>query len=422
MPSPLRRLEPTACVEIELTSPLPVFELPYSRAQVLIRLDGNPLGLLHTSLEDNSLHPEQLADEIWQAFAPEITNTYIQQGFDAPETLPLAGLPALSPREPLQSPLPTASVVIATRNRTEELRHCLQSLRQLKYPSFEILVVDNAPSSNHTKTLVEEEFSDFAPLRYLHIPQQGTSRARNLGIAHSHGEIIAFTDDDTVVDPHWLQELVSRFLREPEVECVTGLVLPGALDTLAQHLFEEYGGFGKGFAPTTFRHKMPVPIGGGLYPYSPGVFGSGNSMAFRRYSLEALGGFDSRLGGGTPVRTGEDLDLFLSLILRQGSIAYEPRAIVYHFHRADFESLRRQLREYGMGMSAILTKWTLRNPRHLVAILRRLPTGIRTLFVSSSRKNAAKTTNFPASLTRAELFGLLLGPFAYLRSRTRHTP
>jgi GT2 family glycosyltransferase len=93
-----------------------------------------------------------------------------------------------------------------------------------------------------------------------------------------------------------------------------------------------------------------------LYPYAAGIFGRGANFALRRSAVAAVGGFDPRLGAGSPGRGGEDLDMFLRVILTGGRIHYVPSALVWHRHRTDAKALSEQLYGYGHGLGAYVAK------------------------------------------------------------------
>ena len=117
---------------------------------------------------------------------------------------------------------------------------------------------------------------------------------RNRSAREAGTEIVALTDDDVALDPDWLGFLVAGFDR-PEVACVTGLILPSQLETRAQLLIEEFGGFSKGFERRRWdldRHRLDHP----LYPYLFGMYGSGANAAWRRSVLLEIGGYDACLG------------------------------------------------------------------------------------------------------------------------------
>jgi glycosyltransferase involved in cell wall biosynthesis len=304
------------------------------------------------------------------------------------------------------------SVVLATHRRPQRLARTLRSLQAQTYPELEVLVVDNAPDGPGAEDVVRE-LRD-AGIRYLVEPTPGASRARNTGLAAARADLVAFTDDDVDADPDWVGNLAAAF-DAPDIGCVTGLILPARLDTTAELLIEQFGGFSKGYQRRTFS---PGDTGHGpLYPYNAGLFGSGANAAFRRSLFVELGGFPVDLGPATPARGGEDLDGYLSVLMAGYRIAYEPAAIVRHEHRTNDAQLARQVYSYGIGLSAMITKRVVESRAERRAVLRALPAAVRYLLASDSAKNAGKSERYPRRLTAYELAGLAYGPVAYLRSR-----
>jgi GT2 family glycosyltransferase len=307
---------------------------------------------------------------------------------------------------------PAIEVLVATRHRPQSLERCLRSLLALEHRSYGIVVVDNGPSVE-TRLTVERFDNGNVPVTYLAEPRPGASRARNRGLAAATAELIAITDDDVVVDPAWLSELTAGFALAHDIACVTGLVLPAALESDAQIWFETWGGFNKGYEPRLFDHRVPDGAGA-LYPYCPGLYGSGNNVAFRTQVLRDLGGYDIALGPGTPARAAEELDLFFSIITQGHRLAYQPSALVWHRHRATDAELTSQLQDYGIGLSALMTKWATKSPAHAWALGRRLPAGARQAL---SRRRPTGGPAIPARLRRAEWRGLAAGPMALRTSR-----
>jgi hypothetical protein len=145
-----------------------------------------------------------------------------------------------------------------------------------------------------------------------------------------------------------------------------------------------------------------------------GKFGSGANIAVRARALAELGGFDEALGTGTPSGGGEDLYLFSQLLYAGRGLAFEPGAALRHRHRTDVDDLRRSMFSYGTGYTAMLAALVLADRRHVAGLAHY---GIAAAAVLLQRRQARRDVAYPGSLARAEWRGLLLGPWAYLRSR-----
>ncbi|MET7691762.1 glycosyltransferase [Streptomyces sp. NPDC005483] len=407
---------PVPVVDIDLARP-GEFRLPGDRGPVrpqrqvraLVRLDGLPLGMVSAA---NTSGPEglwravsgvahrELAGEIARRRAVDRTGTS-DGGTDGAE------------RGHVLHKSPFISVVVATRNRPEQLRHCLRSLLRSEYPEFEIVVVDNAPADGATEALVRGAFT--GQVRYVREPVAGLARAHNLGLARARGSVVAFTDDDTLVDPGWLSALAETFAHDTRIGCVTGLIVPAELETPAQAVLERQGGFAKGYVPRTW--SLVDPPADPLFPFTAGRFGSGANMAFRTDVLRSLGGFDPATGAGTPGRGGDDLLAFFEVLTAGHMLAYQPSAIVWHCHRRTWDAVAGQVFGYGAGLGAYLTGALLKNPRRLPALLRRLPRGIRYLMTRSRDRSAEPEADWSRRLALLEMRGIVYGAFGYLRGR-----
>ncbi|MGY3203397.1 glycosyltransferase [Streptomyces sp. TE5632] len=334
-------------------------------------------------------------------------------------------------------PPPHTSVVVATRERAGQLARALDSLLAQDHPSFEIVVVDNAPVSDETRDLVERKYGE--RVRYVCEPVPGLATAHNTGLAAARGEVVAFTDDDVVADPRWLTELTTPFAADPGLGCATGLILPARLRTPAQVLLESHGGFAKGFTPTTYDPEDP-PRDEPLFPFTAGRFGSGANMAFRAEVLRGVGGFDPATGAGTPARGGDDLYGFVRVLAQGHRLHYTPGALVWHHHRETWADLETQAFGYGAGLTAYLTAILVNRPALLPAFLARVPRGLshaRGLTAvrdtggggagggsgAPGDRGAApgdhdtRTHPWPRRLSRLQRRGMLYGPLGYLRAR-----
>jgi glycosyltransferase involved in cell wall biosynthesis len=308
---------------------------------------------------------------------------------------------------------PTVSVAVCTRDRESDLERCLAALDQLDPPADEILVIDNAPRSDRTR----EAVSRHPRARYVCEPTPGLDWARNRAIAEARSDVIAYTDDDVLVDTRWIGALKRAFAECPDTAAVTGLVLPAELETRAQELFEEYGGFGRGFTRRVSRvderhGERAVAEHGGT-----GKFGTGANMAFRRSIFAAIGLFDPALDVGTVTNGGGDLDMFFRILRAGQTLVYEPAALVRHRHRRDRGALVAQIRNNGIGFYSYLC-------RNMIA--RRedrgdwLWLGLWWFWTWNVRRvvlSMLQPGRFQRDLSMAELVGALRGLFRYRRAR-----
>lgn len=278
-------------------------------------------------------------------------------------------------------------------------------------------MVDNNPSDEATAQFFARTYGGDWRYRYVRENRPGLAAAHNRGVQEmaDHSHFAAFTDDDVLVDRFWLCELMRGFEAAANVGCVTGMIFPVELETWPQLLIEQFGGFNKGFERHVYdlqSHRPNDP----LFPFTPGRFGSGANMAFRRSSLDRIGGFDSVLGTGTPAMGGDDLAAFFRVIIGGEALVYEPGALVHHLHYREYEALQRQIYGYGVGLTAFLTKAVLDQPRLLFSLMTKAPRGCVYALSPHSGKNTKKGVDYPNSLTPLERKGMVHGPLAALRS------
>jgi glycosyltransferase involved in cell wall biosynthesis len=261
------------------------------------------------------------------------------------------------------------TVAICTKDNPQELNTCLTHILNLisseLKAAFEIIVIDNASFDDLTEKLV----ASLPGVRYVREPKPGLNFARNRALQEATGEIIAFIDDDVIIDKYWLKGLEWAIAEHPDAAAYTGLVLPAELETDAQILFEKRGGFEKSFE--TIRYGRTLP-GHPFYPCIGGKFGTGCNMAFRRLVLLELGGFDEALDSGETLPGGGDTDMFYRVVRAGYPLIYEPRILVFHRHRREYAQLRRQYsRSWGQGLMAYVAK-TYKNDDAQRPNLRRL--------------------------------------------------
>ena len=412
---------PIRILEADISRPLPDITPAvsrdggvYTRAWALVRLHDAPLGMIELDLPDGELAAGTLARTVWEKLHAEINDHLRADGIAPLAGLDAAGVPfsatppCLLERERAVAGSPLISVIIATRDRTESLANCLAAFEHVEYPNYEIVVVDNAPSNNGTETLMASRFSGHPRIRYVKELHPGLGWAHNCGLAHARGTYIAFTDDDVIVDRHWLSELMRGFALGANVGCVSGLVVPQEIETPAQFLFDAHSGFSKGYRRRVYDMRANRPEDR-LFPYRASMFGTGANMAYRADALRSVGALDPVFG------TGEDLDIFFRIVDAGYQLVYQPTALVHHVHRADYAALRKQFYSYGTGFTSYLTKQIVANPLDGMRLMARLPAAVA-FSRSRTTGHIAEAVEYPEELTKVELKGRLYGPFTYLRS------
>ena len=196
-------------------------------------------------------------------------------------------------------------------------------------------MVDQAPSEQARRIVAA---SGLRNAIYLTQPRLGLSASRNLALASARGAFLAVTDDDCAPDPAWVGALGSAFARAPQPAAVTGSVLP---------LGERPPGT---FAISLRVAQAPADHQGRALP--PWAVGSGGKFAARAEVLRECGGWDERLGTGSPGRAGEDAELLYRLLRRGHVVRYDPAAIVRH----EWQTRARRLAtrwSYGYGIGAM---------------------------------------------------------------------
>jgi glycosyltransferase involved in cell wall biosynthesis len=220
------------------------------------------------------------------------------------------------------------TVVVPTRDRPNHLTACLDALRADLDPGDEVIVVDSCSAVPTT----------MPGTRVLRCDRPGASLARNTGWRAATHALIAFVDDDVRVLPGWSDALVSAL--SEDVTFVTGGVgVPAGQE-----------GRERPVAVTT------LPTRTVLTADTRGTIGASANLGVRRTSLEAVGGFDERLGPGTWTRAAEDLEL-LDRLLALGPGLFEPAAAAVHEQWRSRRELVRLDLGYGTGLGARL--WLL---------------------------------------------------------------
>ncbi|MDB6151333.1 MAG: family glycosyltransferase, partial [Chthoniobacter sp.] len=239
---------------------------------------------------------------------------------------------------------PKVSVIVCSYNGAQTLQHCLESLDQVSYPEFEIILVDDG-SKDHTQALVaeyERSRKERAARTGERLPgfvnllqeNMGLSYARNAGAAAATGEIFAYTDSDCMADSDWLYYLVGTLLSGDYVGVGGPNVAPPAANWVQASVAAAPGGPSHVLLSDVVAEHIP-----------------GCNMAFHRAAFESVNGFDAEY-----MKAGDDVDFCWRLQTNGGVIAFSPSAIVWHYRRFTLRAFRKQQEGYGEAESMLRFK------------------------------------------------------------------
>lgn len=249
---------------------------------------------------------------------------------------------------------PSISVAVCTRERPDHLRRALRSVSAQVPAPFETVVVDNAPRTEATGTMMRAEFPG---VRYVREPVAGLDFARNRALETATGDVVVFLDDDVVLEEGAMTALARTFA-DASVAACTGRVTALVLDTAGQRLFEANGGFDRGAERIVLPDDAHRPLHGRRAPRIAWALsvGSGSCLAVRREAARALEGFDEALDLGPALPGGGDHDMLWRLLAVGHRVVYEPELRARHEHRRDVDDALRQIVGHQRGLVAMLTK------------------------------------------------------------------
>lgn len=205
------------------------------------------------------------------------------------------------------------SVLIATKNRNNDLANCIHSILQNKTANFEIIILDQ--STNKLSKLVCGNFNN-QKIRYFHVKNGGKSSALNFGIEKAKGEILAFTDDDCIVSNNWLKTINKIFFENKQSAIIFGKSLPYKKKANKNLI-----------CPSVFSKNSKSVINKPVYHASN--IGFGNNMAIRNQNNKNLF-FSNWLGPGSSAYAAEDAEIALRFLINKQIIVYDPKLLVFH--------------------------------------------------------------------------------------------
>lgn len=198
------------------------------------------------------------------------------------------------------------SLVVATKDRTADLKNFLVSLTNSTYTDFEVILVDQSEDSiaENNRLLVK----DYAFVKYVKDDCRGLSRARNIGLKYVHGDIIAFPDDDCEYPVHLLS-LVFNILKNEKYPILLGTYVDKKNGDRAINIGERV---------LTYNH-----------PDVSGVCSVGIFINTKIISKKSIS-FDENIGVGTDLPGGEDTELLIRLLREKNRALFLPTVYVFH--------------------------------------------------------------------------------------------
>lgn len=225
---------------------------------------------------------------------------------------------------------PKVSIVVCSYNGGKTLKGALESLDQLSYPNYEIILVDDG-STDNSQQLVQEFETDRAQrankpdFKNMVQPNLGLSAARNNGMHAATGEIIAYTDSDCIADREWIYYLVNTLLQGDFAAVGGPNISPPAHDWIQACVAA---------APGSPSHVL---ISDTVAEHVPGC-----NMAYWKWALLEIDGFDIEYR-----KAGDDVDVCWRLIQRGYQIGFSPSAVVWHHRRFTVKAYFKQQSGYG---------------------------------------------------------------------------
>ncbi len=378
-------------IDLELTEKLvPIWGIEkFDGVCIFVRYEGIPVGWVYIDgIRQPVLSVERLREAIveqlgWE-IVPAVLGKHISNGATD------------------NGPLVPISVIVCSRERSNRLERCLQTLLTLDYPDYEIIVVGDTSRSSDTDPPAEK-----VSIRYFREAQPGMASARNRGIAEARHDIIAFTNDRGRPDRQWLRA-IDRSFAEPEVIAVTGLVAPAELATEEQVRLEFNYGTNRVLQPRTLRRDK-LSVRELLWART---FGSGSNMAFRRQLFASIGQFDDSFDLSSHSNNSSDIEMLHRLIAGGYTLAYEPSALVWFTHKSNGAS-HRWIYDKGISFGAyLLTCSRNRTVNRLSIFWFALYNWMGSLI-----KNLLRPGKLSRRLIVFEMIGALISPFAYRKAR-----
>jgi len=234
------------------------------------------------------------------------------------------------------------SIVIITRNRAQMLDQCIAALSEQTYPSehFEVVIVNDG-STDHTPDIIDRWTQEsHITLRGFYVDKFGYSRARNVGVKNSNGEIISFTDDDCVPQKDWVERVVQWFDKYSEIDVVGQTTIPIFRNRLLKSLNNNLT-----ITKPKEYHKIQEKSLLKIRPFST------CNLHIIKESFDRIGGFNSN------IPQSEDPDLILRLLKNKFNLLEVSDLNVLHYERDNFIDIFKRWFKFGKSDAWLVKKY-----------------------------------------------------------------
>ena len=224
---------------------------------------------------------------------------------------------------------PLVSVILLNHNGKNFLNECLESVLNSNYHNFEVLLIDNASTDDSIK-IAKEKFGKSPYLRILrNFDNLGFAAGNNVGVKYGQGEYVVFLNNDTIVEPHWLVELVSVMETDAKIGAAQSKLL-----SLADKRFIDSAGDFIDYYGFPIRRGSWGEEDKGQYDLIEEIFSARGAAAIVRSKiLTEIGAFDADF-----YLNYEDIDLCWRIRLNGYKIVFVPKSRVYHMGGASVTS------------------------------------------------------------------------------------
>jgi GT2 family glycosyltransferase len=227
------------------------------------------------------------------------------------------------------------TAAVASFERPEGVMRCVNSILAGNVLPSQLVIVDQSRDDRIGRILAATR-SGLVSLAYIHQSPRGLSASRNAALRQATSPVVAFTDDDCVPADNWIAVAEGLLTLAEPIAALCGRVLPLGEDLP--------GTFAVSLRENTDRREFS----GRAVPWDVGT--GGNFIAKRDWLIR-VGGFDERLGAGTPGKAAEDAELIYRLLRAGATLRYEPDAIVHHARQSRAQRISSRA-NYGFGIGS----------------------------------------------------------------------